>query len=133
MSERAVQPGGFFARGIETITHRQRPLDHDLPELPDLQRLAPPENDRLAALEQLLPGPALEKHIENAIRPLVAEPEMLLPRPFARALVDAQEALRRASERHGSPAVLERAEKILSQEQAWRELAQLYREALHQA
>lgn len=132
MPEMPVRPDAFFARGIEGISHRGIPLDSDLSQLPGLQRLAPAERNRLPALEQLFAGSAFDGLIDAAIRPVIAEPEMLLPRPFSRALEDAHETLRRMSERHGHPAVLERAEKILAQEQEWRALARMYRDALHQ-
>ena len=67
MAETSLHPDGFFARGIETITHRARPTDHGLPELPGLQRLAPPDWQRPPALEQLLAGHALDRHIDEAI------------------------------------------------------------------
>lgn len=133
MAEGPMRTDGFFARGIDAITQRGRLAEHNLPELPDLARLAPPEYQRLPALDQLLAGNALDHHIEAAIRPVIHEPEMLLPRPFARALEEAQQAVCRASERHGSPAVLARAAKLLAQEHEWRELARACREALYQA
>ncbi len=132
MAEGTARTDGFFARGIEGISHHARPALQDLPELPDLQRLAPPELQRQLALERLLSGHALDLLLQEAIRPAIVDPEILLPRPFARALEDMQEAIQRSSERHGAPAVLERAAKILAQERDWRELARTCREALHQ-
>lgn len=133
MAETTLYPDGFFARGIETITHRARPTDHELSELPGLQRLAPPDWQSPPALDQLLAGHALDRQIDEAIRPAISEPELLLPRAFARALAHAQQTLERASERHGHPAVLDRAGQVLAQEHEWRELARTYREALYAA
>ncbi len=133
MAERTVRPDGYFARGIESITHRGRPSDEDLPELPDLQRLPPPDWQGQPALELLLAGHSLDRHIDAEIRPVISEPELLLPRAFAQALERAKATVNRASKRHGQPAVLARAETILEEEQALRELARTYREALYQA
>lgn len=133
MADGTPRTEGYFARGIEGITHRERPGLQDLPELPDLQRLAPPELQRQLVLDQLLSGHTLDQCIEEAIRPLVLDPAILLPRPFAHALEDVREAIRRTNQRHGDPAVLARATKILDQEREWRELARSCREALHQA
>lgn len=132
MAEASAISEGYFARGIDGITHRERLDLQDLPELPDLQRLAPPELQRQLALEQLLSGHALDQCIEEAIRPPVPDPAILLPRPFAQALKDMQETIREASQRHGEPAVLVRAARILSQEGEWRELARSCRDALYQ-
>lgn len=133
MADATRAPDGYFARGIETITHRGRPIDRELPELPGLQRLAPPDWQRAPALEQLLAGHALDRQIDAAIRPVIHEPELLLPRSFARILEQAQQTLQRAGERHGHPVVLQRAQQVLAQEHEWRELARTYREALYQA
>lgn len=132
MADASARADGYFARGIDGITHRERPDRQDLPELPDLQRLAPPELQRQLALEQLLSGHALDLCIEETLRPTVFDPEILLPRPFARALEDMRETIREASQRHGEPAVLVRAARILAQEEEWRELARSCRDALHQ-
>ncbi len=133
MAEGAVRADGFFARGLDAISQRGQPSEYDLPEVPGLQRLAPPAHHPPPALEQLLAGHTLDRHIDAEIRPVVSEPELLLPRPFTQALVEAQESVRRASERLGHPAVLEEADRILTQEQNLRELARTCREALHQA
>lgn len=133
MADRVNLADGFFARGIEAITHRERPGQLDLPELPELQRLAPPEHQRQPALQALLAGHALDGYVSAAIYPQVQEPDLLLPRPFNRALESAYQTVRRASERHGRSEVLERAVRILAEEQEWRELARAFREALYQA
>ncbi len=133
MAERIVGTEGFFARGIDAITHRERPGQQDLPAISALQRLAPPAHQHQSVLERLLAGYALDAHIDAMILPAVPEPDLLLPRLFNRALEDARRTVQRASERHGRPEVLERAAKILAEEQEWRELARTFREALYQA
>jgi hypothetical protein len=133
MADASLPLDGFFARGIETITHRGRPIDRELPELPGLQRLAPTDWQRPPALDELLAGHTLDRHIDAAIRPVIHEPELLLPRSFARILEQAQHTLERAGARHGYPVVLQRAQQVLAQEHEWRELARTYREALYQA
>ena len=133
MAEGAVRHDGFFSHGIDAITHRGLPVDPELPELPGLQRLPTPHWQRPPALEQLLAGHALDGRIDAAIRPMVSEPEWLLPQSFSRILAQARETLQRAGERHGYPTVLVRAEQALAQEHEWRELARTYRDALYAA
>lgn len=130
----ASKPGAaFFARGIDSVTLSGGRLHSAWPELVDLQRLAPTEQGSQTRLAQLLAGHALDREINTAIRPAVADTQLLLPRPFARALEGAMEAIGRVVDRHGRSDVLTRAQRILIQEHEWRELARRYREALHQA
>jgi hypothetical protein len=130
----ASKPGAaFFARGIDTVTTYGGPIQSAWPELVDFQRLAPNAQGSQTQLAQLLAGHALDREINTAIRPAVTDAQLLLPRPFSRALESAMETIERVVDRHGRSDVLERAQRILIQEHEWRELARTYRDALHQA
>ena len=131
---KASKPGAaFFARGIDTVTTYGGRIQSAWPELVDFQRLAPNAQGSQTQLAQLLAGHALDREINTAIRPAVTDAQLLLPRPFSRALESAMETIDRVVDRHGRSDVLERAQRILMQEHEWRELARTYRDALHQA
>ncbi len=96
-------------------------------------RLLPPDHDGGSALDHLFPASGFETEIDAAIRPVIGDRQLLLPRPFADALEGACLSMQRLNERHGKSVVLDRATKILLAEQELRNLALMYRNALHQA
>lgn len=125
----------FFDRGIERITE----LRHEAPLAPTgLQRLTPAEPGNQSALQRLLNAPQFDDDLHEAIRPLCQDRGLLLPRPFADALANADAHLRAESERlRGTlprqALALDRASQLLSQELELRALAQMYFAALHPA
>ena len=123
----------FFVQGIDAVTTYGEQIQGSWPELSDLHQLAPTEQGRQTRLAQLLDGHALESEIIDAIRPSVNDAQLLLPGPFSRALQGAMDSVQRVIDRHGKLGVLERAQRILIQEHELRELANTYRNALHQA
>ncbi len=133
MLELAAKIEGFFTRGIDSITTRDEPGQAPVDGLQAPHRLLPPDHDGGSALDQLFPASGFETEIDAAIRPVIGDRQLLLPRPFADALEGACLSMQRLNERHGKSVVLDRATKILLAEQELRNLALMYRNALHQA
>ena len=133
MPDLAAQIQAFFSRGIDSVTARREPAQPPVDGLHELHRLSPPDHDGGSALDLLFPASAIEAEVDAAIRPVVVDRELLLPRPFADALQGACMSMQRLNERHGKSMALDRAARILLAEQDLRDLARMYRDALHQA
>lgn len=133
MPEAAGPSRDFFAHGIESITRAGERTDPDVPELPHLSRLAPVHQPQSAALTPLLGGNWLDSCINESIQPRIDDPGVLFPNRFSQAIESVCSTLKQASERHGNPGVLDRAEKVLAEQLELREIARIFRNALHQA
>lgn len=130
-----------FERGIERITHARQ--DSQL-ELPAREQAPPPDAGTQPQLEALLALPTLDDTLDAALRPQLANRQLLVPTHFRQALDDALQGLSQAAQAaadatnadgaSGSDTarVLNRAVRLLKEESALRELLQMYRSALYQ-
>ncbi len=120
-----------FDRGIDSISYATREAAPQ--NLPDRQNLAPATEGVRAQLAQLLDQPNTSDFLEQALRPLVDNRELLMPARFNAALSDALNALGQAAEAGTDDArVLNRAVRQLKEETGLRELVSMYRNALYQ-
>jgi len=134
MSDFRIGSGPFFDRGIDAITFKGQ---ETLQGLPEQRELAPAEQGGLRQLEQLLALPNLDVFLDDAIRPELEDRELLMPVRFRQALDGALEAIRNAAaQAQGSDPdaarELNRADRLLSEEQNLRDLLQMYRSVLYQ-
>ncbi|ODS93673.1 MAG: hypothetical protein ABS45_01510 [Comamonas sp. SCN 65-56] len=130
-----------FDRGIERITYSRE----DTPlELPAREQAAPPDIDVQPELQALLSLPTLDDSLNAALRPQLANRELLAPSRFRQALETTLHGLTEAAQKAQTSAdaglaeggdnarVLNRAVRLLKEESALRELLQMYRSALYQ-
>ena len=134
MPDFPIGSGPFFDRGIDSITHKG--LDAAL-GMPGQQELAPAEQGQRPQLEQLLSVSNLESFIEDSIRPVIPDRELLMPHKFRRALDGAQESIRKRAQElepvdPQAVKVLNRASRVLAEEVSLRDLLQMYRSVLYQ-
>ena len=123
-----------FDRGIDRITHAQQ---QDLPALPERAQAPPPDVSTQPQLESLLALPTLDDTLTAALRPQLAQRDLLMPARFSEALQGALAQLGAAAEQAQQAApedarTLNRALRLLKEESSLRELAQMYRSALYQ-
>ena len=126
-------PSLIFDQGIENITYARQQIAAPMPER---GQAPPPEIGVRAQLDQLLQKPSMDSRLDQALRPPIANRDLLLPGRFREALGNALAQLRGAA---GSAAdgsqlsrVLNRAVRLLNEESSLRELEQMYRSALYQ-
>lgn len=138
MNDLRIGTGAFFDRGIDSITFKAGDATTNALALASQKDLPPSDQISRPQLEQLLAMPNLESFLEDAIRPELADRELLMPGKFRqtleRALVHLQQA---GSERQSSgdtegAKVINRASRLLTEEAGLRELVQMYRSALYQ-
>ena len=126
-------PSLVLDRGIETITYARQQNDAPMPER---SQALPPEIGVRAQLDQLLQKPSMDSRLDQALRPLIANRDLLLAARFRETLRKLLAQLRKAagSATKGSERarVLNRAVRLLSDELDLRELEQMYRSALYQ-
>ena len=138
---RRDQPG-FFAKGIEGISHA--PVIEDF-SLPESMNTPMSEAGERSHLEALLQKPSKDSRLEAALRPPLESRDLLLPGKFRTALAEARELVRQAAAQvrqdpdkpdDGQAAhayhVLNRAAALLDMDGAHRDLAQMYRSTLYQ-
>ncbi len=126
-------PSLVLDRGIETITYARQENNAPMPERGEAP---PPEIGVRAQLDQLLQKPSMDSRLDQALRPKIANRDLLLPGRFREALGHALAQLRAAA---GSAAdgseqsrVMNRAVRLLNEESSLRELEHMYRSALYQ-
>ncbi len=134
MPEIRIGEGLFFERGIDRIVVRE---GESSPSLPDPSRLAPSEHAGDSHLERLLRGPGFESFIDDALRPHLSDRGLLLPAAFRQALEGAVGVLRQRAAvvkdpRSREARVLQRAVRLLSEEQELRDLVRMYCSSLYQ-
>jgi type III secretion protein X len=131
-----------FDRGIESITF----VAHDAqPTLPERGDSSPPEISTRPQLSALLERPSIEDYLDGAVRPSIENRDLLTPVRFREALESALQCFRDAAQAHqatdngGMPGnreeelrILNRATRLLTEEQGLRDLLQMYRNALFQ-
>ena len=131
-----------FDRGIESITFAAHDARQNLPERGDS---APPEISTRPQLSALLEKPSIEVFLDSAVRPSIENRDLLTPVRFREALESALQCFRDAAQAHqetgntGTPGnreedlrILNRATRLLTEEQGLRDLLQMYRNALFQ-
>lgn len=122
-----------FNRGIDSITHA-RP--QAMPTLPERGEALPPDMRTRAQLDSLLKQNSMNDRLYTALRPQLANPELLAPGKFTAALGAVQLLLRQSAQERAGDAdaarLLNRAGRLLGKEASLRELAQKYRSALYQ-
>ncbi|WP_315124566.1 hypothetical protein [Comamonas antarctica] len=126
-------PSLIFDQGIENITYARQQIAAPMPERGE----TPPPDVRVhAQLDQLLQRPSMDSRLDEALRPLIANRDLLLAARFRETLRKLLAQLRKAagSATKGSERarVLNRAVRLLSDELDLRELEQMYRSALYQ-
>ena len=136
MSDLHIAGKAFYARGIDGIIQGEQAHVASLPELLSLPPTTQPGGP--SHLERLLRVPSFDDVLEAALRPSIADPDLLRPGSFTRALDAAYGVLQAHQQRCAatSPAhagILEQAIALLSEEQALRELAHRYQAALYAA
>ncbi|MCD2512851.1 hypothetical protein [Comamonas endophytica] len=143
---RRDQPG-FFSQGIESISHASTTQAFSLPASTN----APlSEAGVRSHLEALLQKPSMDSRLDAALRPPLANRDLLLPGNFRAALGAARELLRQAALQRQAAArrrdprkpgeaeasqefpVLNRAARLLDEDAADRDLGQMYRSTLYQ-
>ncbi|MEY4653653.1 MAG: hypothetical protein RI884_2234 [Pseudomonadota bacterium] len=116
----------FFTRGIDRIVGQSA----DLPaSLPDRSTLPPTEHVARSSLDLVLAASRFEDTIDQALRPLNHDRDLLRPGEFGRALAGARSLLLKQP----ASQVLDRAIELLDEEQVLRDLAHHYRSALYPA
>lgn len=124
----------FFDRGIDLITYQGGEATQGLP---DPRELTPSEQAGRPQLEQLLALPNMETFLEEALRPHLDDPDLMLPGKFRQALESARDSLRQmadtmATQSPDQAKLLGRAARLLSDETGLRDLLQMYRSVLYQ-
>lgn len=126
-------PSLVLDRGIETITYARQQNDAPMPER---GQAPPPETGLRAQLDQLLQKPSMDSRLDQALRPLIANRDLLLPARFRETLGKVRTQLRKAAgsapEGSEQARVLNRAVRLLNDESDLRELEHMYRSALYQ-
>ena len=119
---------GFnFERGIERIIRKQ----DNAPDLPREGGLAPAELVVRPQLEQLLRFPHLDEYLEELFMPELADRELLMPTRFRSALQRCQSALQsEAQVRPAAARTLNRAARVLAEEDRLQDLLAMYRNVL---
>lgn len=127
--------GFAFDRGLDGISYAGREAAGQ--HLPERQELAPPTDGVKAQLAQLLDTPNTDRHLDQQLRPGIANRDLLLPGKFAQALHSTLDSLAAAAEQRQdvSPEearALNRAVRLLKDEAGLRDLVTMYRSALYQ-
>ena len=131
---RSIGSGNFFSQGLDGISHLAAT---ETTKLPGQHELAPAEQAKRPLLEELLALPNIESFLEEAIRPDLNDPDLLMPGNFKKAHDAVLQGLQQAAEEaHSSDPdgakVLNRAIRVLSDDQALREQIRAYCSALFQ-
>ncbi|QKV54376.1 hypothetical protein [Comamonas antarctica] len=126
-------PSLVLDRGIETITYARQ---ENAAPMPERSEAPPPDTGVRAHLDQLLQKPSMDSRLDQALRPPIANRDLLLPGRFREALGNALVQLRAAAGSAGDGSeqsrVLNRAVRLLNEESSLRELEHMYRSALYQ-
>jgi hypothetical protein len=139
MSEARIGSVPFFHRGIDRVLDApSSPAAPLLPDLPDGFDLAPSAQEQPNAVFELFACNNLESLLDAWVRPAIVRRELLEPQGFRAAIAGAAEAMARAAgiRRYANPRVgklLDRAGRVLEEEEELRELLQMFRTALLQA
>jgi type III secretion protein X len=120
-----------FDRGIDTITYTSNEAARQ--SLPERQSLVPPAEGIKARLLELLAPPNTTTYLQEQLRPILDNQNLLLPTHYSETLSAALESLSTAAERDtDNSRVLNRAVRVLKEEVNLRELLQMYRSVLYQ-
>ena len=121
-----------FDHGISGIVYARKEETGDR-HLPDRHELPPSSDGVKAQLDELLDKPNTEQFLATALKPEVANRELLMPARFSQALSEAVSGLTLAAEGAGEDAKpLNRALRLLKEESGLRDLVSMYRSALYQ-
>ena len=134
MPDFRIGSGPFFDRGIDRITFKS---GETLQGLPPQRELTPADHAERPRLERLLALPQLDAFLDEAVRPELADRELLLPTRFRKALDGARGALAQAAQarQESDPAAartLNRAVRLLGDEAGLHDLIAMYRSVLYQ-
>ena len=136
MNDLRIGTGAFFDRGIDSITFKAG--DANALSLVTQKDLPPSDQISRPQLEQLLAMPNLDSFLEDAIRPELADRELLMPGKFRQTMQTTLSYLQQAGSEHQNDGdaegakVIQRASRLLTEEAGLRELLQMYRSALYQ-
>jgi len=123
--------GLAFDRGIDSISYAGRETTGQ--QLPERHELAPSSDGVRAQLSQLLDKPNTDRFLDEALRPAVANRDLLTPGRFSQAMNEALAGLSDAAGQGGDDArTLNRAVRLLKEESGLRDLVAMYRSALYQ-
>ncbi|MGE8547098.1 type III secretion apparatus assembly protein SctX [Alcaligenes sp. Marseille-Q7550] len=124
-----------FDHGIENILHLRR-NEPETQGLPDRRNLTPSNDPVRTQLTQLLEKPNIGHVLEEALRPVIGNRELLTPSRFQSALQnvlkDLTELAEQAEQDGDARRILNRAIRVLKNEAGLRELLAMYRSALYQ-
>jgi type III secretion protein X len=134
MSDVRIGSGNFFKQGLDGISHLAAT---ETTTLPGQQDLAPADQAKRPLLEELLALPNMESFLEEAIRPDLNDPDLLMPGNFKKTHDAVLQGLQQGAEdaRSSDPdgaKVLNRAIRVLNDDKALRDLVHDYCNALHQ-
>lgn len=134
MSDFRVGAGTFFERGIDSITFKGGDVAQGLPES---HELTPADHAQRPQLDQLLAQPNLDDYLDQCIRPEFDNRDLLLPAHFRQVLDRAlatlrEEAIAAQAADPEAAKVLNRAVRLLNEENALRDLLHMYRSVLYQ-
>lgn len=134
MSDFRIGTGAFFERGIDSITFKGGEAAQGLP---DQRELTPADHAERPQLDQLLAMPNLDDYLDQSIRPDLENRDLLLPTRFRQVMDGAlatleKEALGAQAGDPDTAKVLNRAVRLLNEENALRDLLQMYRSVLYQ-
>lgn len=134
MSDVRIGSGNFFSQGLDGISHLAATETTTLPGQHDL---TPAEQAKRPLLEELLALPNMESFLEEAIRPDLNDPDLLMPGNFKKTHDAVLQCLQQSAEeiRSNDPdgaKVLNRAIRVLSDDKALRDLVHDYCNTLHQ-
>lgn len=124
-----------FDHGIENIVHLRR-NQPETQSLPDRRNLTPSNDPVRTQLTQLLEKPNIGHVLEEALRPVIGNRELLTPSRFHSALQtvlkDLTDLAERTEQDGDARRILNRAIRVLKNEAGLRELLAMYRSALYQ-
>lgn len=133
MPEVRIGSGNFFSQGLDGVTHL---ASFQTNALPEQHELAPAEQTQRPQVNDLLTQPTMESRLEEAIRPSIGNPNLLLPTNFQKVreslmntLAQAAEAIR--GKNQNSAKAINSALRLLTDENDLRQLLHEYRTSLH--
>ena len=119
-----------FYQGIDSITYARHETASAMPER---GAAPPPDMGVRAELDILLRQPSMDQRLDSALRPQLANRDLLSPGGFHEGLDKTSKNLQQAMENSRDSADLARALVVLDEEAGLRGLSQTYRCALFKA
>lgn len=130
-----------FDRGIESITHASKAQGSGVGSMPERANAPPADLNNRPQLDRLLHQPSMDDMLDEGMRPVLENRDLLSPSRFRETLGQVLTNLRDSGDKYlqrgDTPSMeqarsLNRAARLLQEESQLRELLQTYRSALYQ-